>query len=133
MKNKIPIEKRKFIVKMVCSECKEPLNQSKEFDHKEIQQRWTSIVMSSGFNAGRCPNCKYSTFSDLNIGTKLTVYDKELDIPIEFDLFKKLSGHFYADEYNDICDCNKKIPTFVSEKYPIEVHTCGKFLKPYKR
>lgn len=132
MNNKINIDNRKFVVRMTCSECGFQLNETKDMDYKEMQKEWTMIVMGSGFNAGRCPECSSSTFSDLNIHTELKIFDKELDREVEFALFKKLSGRFYSDEYNDICKCKEKTPTYISEKYPIEVHTCGKFIKKYK-
>lgn len=131
-REQINIENRKFVVRMTCCDCDFQLNETIGMDYQEIQKNWTMIVMGSGFNAGRCPKCQSSTFSDLNIHTKLKIFDKELDKEVEFALFKKLSGHFYSDEYDDVCKCKIKTPTYISEKYPVEVHTCGKFIKKYK-
>jgi len=127
------IEDRKFDVRMTCSECGKALNKTKEMLAEDIYKEWTMIVMSSGFNSGRCPKCKYSTFSDLNIGTELTVFDSKRNKPVDFGIFKKTTGRFYSDEYDDVCQCDKKDGLYTSKKYPRKVHgKCGRWLQPYK-
>ena len=128
------IENRKFEVRMTCFQCGESLNKTKAMDYKKIQNEWTGIVMSSGFNSGRCPKCKSSTFSDLNIHTKLKIYDVKTNKEVNYQLFKFLSGRFYSDDYDKICFCDKKPlnEIYESKKYP-EVHgKCGRWIKKYK-
>lgn len=62
-----------FVILLKCAGCGIELNRSKVMTGKEIYKSWTSIVITSGFNAGSCSNGCRSTFSDLNINTKLEI------------------------------------------------------------
>jgi len=66
-------QETKFIVKVECSECGEPLIQSKKMTREEIRNRWVSLVMSSPLNTPRCPKCKTSTWSDCNAHSDLII------------------------------------------------------------
>jgi len=70
----------KFYLRLICSnlksngkKCKNELLTSKEMTKQEINDRWISMVISKGFNTPKCNKCNYSTFSDLNIGTDMTI------------------------------------------------------------
>ena len=64
-----------FSVHICCGDCGTEMNSTVEMTAEEIRKDWTRLVMSSGFNAGKCPNGCRSTFSDLNINTDLKLYD----------------------------------------------------------
>lgn len=62
---------------MFCSKCKNHLITSRTKTGAELKEGWAMMVMSAGFAAPKCPICKYSTFSDLNIGTDLLVLERD--------------------------------------------------------
>lgn len=66
-------DKEKYQVLIICSECRSKITESKQMTGKEIKDSWTMIVMGSPLNTGRCPKCKYSTFSDCNMHTDLKI------------------------------------------------------------
>lgn len=70
----------KFYIRVICTnkvgydtECRNELLTSKPMTQQEIKDRWINLVMTKGFNTPRCDKCKYSTFSDLNIGTDMQI------------------------------------------------------------
>jgi len=54
------------------------------------------IVMTSGFNAPKCPEGCRATFSDLNINTRHPILCDEQ--PIDFMAIKVFLGHTYGTE-----------------------------------
>lgn len=75
-----------------CGDCDNQLNETVEMTGKELGSSWTGMVMGSGFAAGKCSNGCRSTFSDLNINTKLNVHcvtDNEIhDENVHGELFR---------------------------------------------
>ena len=72
------IEKdRQYEVHLCCGDCLHQLNSVSAMSGEDLSKRWTGLVTSSGFVAGNCPNGCRATYSDLNINTKLLVWDVE--------------------------------------------------------
>lgn len=61
----------KKIAILKCKDCGKELNRSVPFEAKDEAK----IRFSSGLAAGPCPNGCRSTFSDLNINTKLEIIE----------------------------------------------------------
>lgn len=64
-----------FVVQMSCSECQQVLNETNPLTGPELWLKWMRTATTSPFNTGRCPNCHYSTFTDLNIHTDLDIIE----------------------------------------------------------
>jgi hypothetical protein len=73
-----------YEVKLFCRECSTELNSSIPMHGDEIRRNWTSISMGSAFCAGRCPKGCRPTFSDLNINTRLAIFEQGSNREIEF-------------------------------------------------
>ena len=58
---------------LLCNDCGKQLNETSEMSGKEIKNLWTDMVLASGLVTGKCPNGCRSTYSDLNINTKLRI------------------------------------------------------------
>lgn len=78
-KQKKKSEEQKYTVRVICDnpghKKKVKLAETVPMTIKEIQDDWTRLVLTSGFNTPRCHRCGNSTFSDLNISTDLLIYD----------------------------------------------------------
>jgi len=70
---------RKYKVLLLCGDCGHQLNDTKELTGEVLRADWGMLVMTSGFNAGKCPKGCRATFSDLNINTKMKIKDLESD------------------------------------------------------
>lgn len=57
-----------------CGECGAELNRSVPFEEKDESK----VRLTSGFAAGPCPKGCRSTFSDLNLNTKIEIQEAEL-------------------------------------------------------
>ena len=128
------IKDAKFKMLLLCGDCGKQLNETKEMTGKELYDGWTMLIMTSGFNAGTCPEGCRSTFSDLNINTSTPVVDIKTGKHFELQAYKFTNGHFYNDDYNEVCHCESVTDDeiYFSDKYP-EVHgVCGKWIQPYK-
>ena len=68
-------EQTKYSVHLLCGDCGGKLNNSSEMTEDELCQRWIRLVISSGFDAGKCSNGCGSTWSDLNINTKMEIFN----------------------------------------------------------
>lgn len=78
------IEKDKiYEVRLCCADCGHQLNSIPPTTGKDIFDRWTGLVMSSGFVSGKCPNGCEPTFSDLNTNTELLIWDVEKERYLE--------------------------------------------------
>lgn len=64
-----------FVILNCCKDCGEELNRSVVLTGKSIKKNWTKIVLGSGLNTKKCPNGCRSTFSDININTKLKIIE----------------------------------------------------------
>lgn len=133
-KNYQNIKDSKFEVRLLCHDCGKKLNSTTPMTADEIRKEWTMLVITSGFNAGKCPGGCRSTFSDLNINTNMPIFDVKTNKEIKYDLFKFLSGGFYSDDYDKVCICSKRAKNeiYVSDKYPAVHGKCGRWLKSYK-
>ena len=68
----------KYILTYVCTHCGDnELMRTKIKTGKEIKDEWTMLVMSASLKAGRCQKCKYSTFSDCNMGGSINIIKAE--------------------------------------------------------
>jgi len=63
----------KYYVSLRCADCNSELNRTKEMTGKELYDAWTNLIISSGFNAGKCKKGCRSTFNDLNINTEFKI------------------------------------------------------------
>lgn len=69
---------RRFVVKIHCNDCGGVLNTSTPFENKEqLSERWANLCFSGALMAGKCPNGCRSTFSDMNINTRMIIYDAD--------------------------------------------------------
>lgn len=127
------IDTAKFKVVLRCRDCGKQLNETTEMTAKEVWQRWTQLVLTSGFNAGKCPEGCRSTFSDLNINTGMVIVDAATGKEFQLQAYKFLSGHFYQDDYDKVCECRTYQPdeVYISDKYPAVHGVCGNWLKRY--
>jgi len=67
----------KFKVIASCSECDEQMAETEIMTGKELSNRWISIVMGGALSIGRCPKCKYSTFSDCNLAYETKIVNAQ--------------------------------------------------------
>lgn len=63
----------KKIAILSCADCGHELNRSIPFEAKDEGK----VRMTSGFASGKCPKGCRSTFSDLNLNTKIKIIDAE--------------------------------------------------------
>lgn len=63
----------RFRVRLLCADCETELNSTREFSKEELRSAWGHLVMSSGLVTKACPKGCRSTFSDLNINTRMIV------------------------------------------------------------
>lgn len=128
------IAEAKFKIVLRCGDCGKQLNETTEMTAQELWQRWTQLVLSSGFNAGKCPEGCRSTFSDLNINTGMVVLDVATGAEFQLQAYKFLAGKFYQDDYDKVCECKTYHPdeVYISEKYPAVHGVCGNWLQRYK-
>jgi hypothetical protein len=128
------IDNAKFKVVLRCHDCGKELNETIEMTAQELLQRWTQLVLTSGFNAGKCPDGCRSTFSDLNTNTGMVIEDVATGKKFKLQASKFLAGYFYKDDYDKVCKCRTYQPdeVYVSDKYPAVHGVCGGWLKKYK-
>lgn len=127
------IAKAKFKKIILCDNCGKQLNETKEMTGKELWDNWTMLALTSGFNAGRCPNGCTPTYSDLNINTSTPVIDSTTGKRFELKAYKFLNGHFYSSDYDEVCACENRNDDeiYTSDRYP-DVHgVCGRWLETY--
>lgn len=128
------ISAAKFKVLLRCRDCGKQLNETTDMSAKELWQKWTQLVLTSGFNAGKCPEGCRSTFSDLNINTGMVIVDVETGKDFNLQAYKFLAGHFYSSDYDKVCEHKDRADdeVYVSDRYPAVHGPCGMWLKEYK-
>lgn len=131
MKN---VAESKFVARLTCADCGAQLNETVSMSGDELYREWTLIAISASFASGKCPKGCRATFSDLNINTKLTIYDAETGHKVEFQMFKYLKGSFYSADYTEVCDCPEQLDQDIyrSERYPAVHGGCGRWLSEYQ-
>lgn len=90
---------RRYQIHTKCSECGTVVMKSRRMSAFSIWKDWTILVMSGPLNARACPKCKYSTFSDCNMGIKEVIYNLKTKRPVKFDHIKKIAEPLKREYY----------------------------------
>jgi predicted SPOUT superfamily RNA methylase MTH1 len=63
----------KYIVKVICGECKTVLLESVELEGEELKSAWSNLVITKGFNTPACEKGCRPTYGDFNINSDMQI------------------------------------------------------------
>ncbi|MEA1999655.1 MAG: hypothetical protein U9N61_10105 [Euryarchaeota archaeon] len=127
------VENSTFSVQILCSDCGDLLNETRNLTYDEMLHDYISIVFLTGLAAGDCPNGCSPVGDDCNTNTQTVIVDTQTGCKVDYRMFKLLSGQFYSCDYGEVCDCPDVPPTEIyhSGQYPAVHARCGRWMKKY--
>lgn len=78
-----------YMIKLVCDNCKNIVNESHHFSAYKIRKDWSTIVMGRGLNTPPCKKCKNTTYPDLNMSNEIKIYRVSTNRVVKFETIKK--------------------------------------------